>query len=80
MALTHDWDVFADESPTEIHHKDCPNTPDSYPTGDANAVAVRNPDEYAQDGEEFDRSCSCLDPLLGSERGDDTTTATRGDA
>lgn len=68
MARNHDWDVFADESPTQIHHKDCRDTPESYPTGDANATAVHNPDRYAQEGETFDRSCSCLDPLLGEDR------------
>jgi hypothetical protein len=68
---SYDLDVFGDESPTEMHHKDCPDTPDSYPTGDANAVAVQHPEQYAQEGETFDRSCSCLDPLLGSDRRDE---------
>lgn len=71
MGRYYDWDIFADESPTEIHHKDCRQTPDSYPTGDAKDVAVERPEQYAREGESFDRSCSCLDPLLGSDRGED---------
>lgn len=65
----HDWDVFGEESPTEIHHKDCRDTPESYHTGDANATGVIDAPEYAVDEDEkFDRSCECLDPLLGSDR------------
>ena len=71
MTRTYDWDVFAGESPTEIHHQDCTQTPASHPTGDANAVAVRDPETYAEGDEEFDVSCSCLDPLLGEDRHDD---------
>lgn len=65
MTRPYDWDVYGEESPTQIHHQDCQDTPDSYRTGDANAVAVRDPDTYAEDGETFDVSCTCLDPLLG---------------
>jgi hypothetical protein len=72
MARGYDWDVYGDESPTEIHHQDCRSTPDSYPTGDAKATAVTNPEPHAADGEEFDRSCSRLDPLLGSDREDES--------
>lgn len=68
MTRNHDWDVFADESPTQIHHKDCRDTPESYPTGDATAEAVIDPEPYAKEGESFDTSCSCLDPLLDSDR------------
>lgn len=62
------WDVYADEEPAEIHHKDCEDTPESCPTGDATAEVVHDPDSYAKDGETFDVSCSCLDPELGSNR------------
>ncbi|GGO03755.1 hypothetical protein [Haloarcula pellucida] len=65
----HEWDVFADESPTEIHHEDCQQTPASYPTGDANETGVINAPQHAVDDDErFDRSCECLDPLLGDDR------------
>jgi len=70
MQSSHAWDVFGNESPTELHHKDCDRTPDSHPTGDAKAVAVEHPEQYAEEGETFDTSCQCLDPLLGSERRD----------
>lgn len=63
-----EWDVYNDEEPTEIHHKDCDETPESWPTGDANRNVVENPDQYAQEGETFDTSCSCLDPVLGDDR------------
>jgi len=68
MSRTHDWEIFADESPTEIHHQDCRDTLDSYPTGDATEAAVIDAEEHAKEGETFDRSCSCLDPILGSDR------------
>ena len=64
----HDWDIYADEAPTQIHHKDCRQTPESCATGDAKAVVVTDPEHYAQEGETFDTSCTCLDPLLGSDR------------
>jgi len=63
-----EWDVYADEEPTEIHHESCEAAPDSWPTGDASAEVVHAPDTYAREGETFDVSCECLDPLLGSDR------------
>lgn len=63
MGRSHDWRLFENEETTEIHHKDCPECEDRIHTGDASAVGV----ESAPD-DEFDKSCKCLDPLLGSER------------
>lgn len=70
MPRSRNWDVFGDVSPTEIHHEDCEDTP-AYATGDATESAVLDAPEYAQDGETFDRSCECLDPILDEDRRDD---------
>lgn len=65
MSRSHNWDVYADEAPTEIHHEDCGETPESFPTGDATAAAVADIEQYADGEEEFDRSCDCLDSVMG---------------
>jgi hypothetical protein len=59
--------IYANESPTEIHHEDCTDTPDSWHTGDATEGFVLDPGAHADGAEEFDRSCSCLDPVLGRD-------------
>lgn len=66
--MEHPIDVYSDETPTELHHQDCDDTPDSYPSGDATWDVARDPDHYAVDGETMDVSCECLDDGLG--RGD----------
>lgn len=68
MARDHDFDVFADEEPTEIHTGDCDATPASVPTGDATVNVVLSPDRYAADSEQFNTECACLDDVLGRER------------
>lgn len=67
MSRKHQWDIFSREEPTEIHHKSCEETPESYPTGDATEGVVLEPEAYAREGEEFDTSCECLSPVLGAE-------------
>lgn len=67
--MKHDYMVYSDESPTEIHHESCDDGPESYPTGDSTDAFVLSPHDYpVGDDEEFDRSCGCLDSLLGSDR------------
>lgn len=66
--MTHPYDIYADESPTEVHTQDCDDTPESYPTGDVNAEVVHDPERFAAEGEEIDVSCSCLDDVLGRDR------------
>lgn len=58
----YDWNLFGDK-PYEIHHKDCPD-PEGDAHGDANATGVTK----SEDDPEYDVSCQCLDPLLGSDR------------
>jgi hypothetical protein len=62
------WDIFASESPTEIHHKNCSDTPESHHTGDATENVILEPRIHAKEEEEFDLSCNCLDPILGDNQ------------
>lgn len=69
----YDWELYADEDLTEVHHHDCLNTPDSEPTGDANAAGIQS---VAKNGfvgphEIADLTCECLDPILGTDRPSD---------
>lgn len=63
----HDFIIYGHDEPYEIHHKDCserdPHGDDA--TGDSTAAGVET---AANADEEFDLACSCLDPLLGSDR------------
>lgn len=72
MTRQPDWDIFGNETPTEIHHKDCENAPDSHPTGGAAAALVLA-------FEDVDRSCSCLTPLFDSDRDDGRKEPTRSE-
>lgn len=63
MPQGYDWYIYGDGEPAEIHHKDCPEGGDDY-TGDSNAVGVTK----SEDDDDYDTSCTCLDPLLGSDR------------
>jgi predicted DNA-binding protein YlxM (UPF0122 family) len=66
-----DWDIYCDDDTsarTEIHHKDCPASPDGCRTGDSTARGVIDAADYVSSSDHFDVSCQCLDPLLGSER------------
>lgn len=66
VGTSHDYNVFGDEEPTETHHKDCENEPESYPTGDSTETGVIDAPQHAVDEDEkFDRSCSCLDSIMG---------------
>ena len=58
--MKHPIDVYADESPTEVHTEDCEAVPESYPTGDATWEVAHDPERYAEPDEEIDVSCDCL--------------------
>lgn len=66
--MDREFAVYANEEPTEIHHEDCDDQPGTWHTGDANREVVEAPEQYAAEGETFDTSCSCLDPVLGADR------------
>lgn len=76
--MNREFDIYADEYPTQIHHQECDETPESTSTGDATAAVVHDPEYYAQEGETFDVSCSCLDPILGDNRHDEPEGRTDG--
>lgn len=67
-ATEHAFDVYAEETPTEIHHRDCERTPESHRTGDCRAHVVQRPENYELGGERICTCCPCLDPILGSDR------------
>ena len=67
MTQTHPFEIFANETPTEVHAEGCEHTPESYATGDAKAAFVENPDGWLDDDERVCRCCPCLDDVLGRD-------------
>lgn len=65
--MKHQYEIYADETPTEVHAEDCEDTPESWPTGDANERFIQSPDGWMDDDERLCRCCPCLDDILERE-------------
>ncbi|UWG47053.1 hypothetical protein HSRCO_0759 [Halanaeroarchaeum sp. HSR-CO] len=55
------------DGPIPVHERHCPERPDRDYTGDLTAAGVQKADDGLY-SDEFDLSCGCLDPILGSDR------------
>jgi hypothetical protein len=58
--MDHDFYTYTEESPTEIHRKNCDKAPDSHPTGDATAEVVADPERFEEQDEKITTDCICL--------------------